>query len=370
MLLGGDFLRFGDFEGEGRFNFSDPSLTTDLFNPDPRPVSDFRSLLDTPDLARPVFTSFEEWYGFYLQDQIKLPYDVHLLAGFRYDNARNGGGEVLTVPPDEIIFPTLTEDAVTPRYALLWRPIPELSLFRSYAENFGLSNFSDVFRQPLPPQEAEQWEAGLKTEFFGGRLTGTLAWFDLTKTNVPAASPDPIVGAQGLTVATGEARNRGLELDVSGEILPGWNIIGSYAYTDSEITKDRGLDFVNLDPDGNPTFTDGNQGNRLFGVPRHSGSLWTTYEQQAGPWRGLALGAGMVARGQREGDNENSFQLPGYATVNLMAAYTRKLGPSKVSLQLNVDNLLDQEYFDNSVNRSQVNPGAPRTFLGSVRVEF
>jgi len=168
---------------------------------------------------------------------------------------------------------------VTPRYALLGRPIPELSLYGSYAENFGVSNFASTFglpQEPLPPQEAEQWEVGLKTELFGGRLTGTLAWFDLTKTNVPVPSPDPVEAALGVQVATGEATNRGLELDLSGEILPGWNLIGSYAYTDSEITKDRGLDFVNLDPDGNPTITDGNQGNHLFGVPRHSGSAGDT----------------------------------------------------------------------------------------------
>lgn len=67
-----------------------------------------------------------------------------------------------------------------------------------------------------------------------------------------------------------------------------------------------------------------------------------TYEPQTLGWQGLRLGAGVVARGQQQGDNTNTFQVPGYAVVNLMAGYGWKVGPSKVSLQLNVDNLLDK----------------------------
>jgi len=174
----------------------------------------------------------------------------------------------------------------------------------------------------------------------------------------------------GFSVITGEARNRGLELDIAGELWPGVQAIASYAYIDSEITKDRQAIF-NDDFTEVIGFNDGNQGHRLFAVPRHSGSFWMTYEPQTLGWRGLKLGAGIVARSQRQGDNENTFQLPGYALVNLVAGYGWKVGPSKVSLQLNVDNLLDKEYFNNGGTFTFTSsPGASRTFLGSVRVEW
>ena len=89
----------------------------------------------------------------------------------------------------------------------------------------------------MPPKSAQQWEVGVKTELFDKRLTATIAYYDLTKQNI--ATP---VDATGLNyVATGEARNRGVELDVAGEILPGWRVIGSYSYIASIITKDGSL---------------------------------------------------------------------------------------------------------------------------------
>lgn len=188
-------------------------------------------------------------------------------------------------------------------------------------------------------------------------MTGTLAWYNLTKQNI--ATTDPF--NPGFSILTGEARNRGLELDIAGEILPGWQMIGVYSYIDSEITKDKEDEF------GNPI---GNQGHRFFNIPRHGGSLWTTYEIQQGLFKGLKLGAGVVARSEREGDNENTFQLPGYAIGNLLVGYERKVGQSKVTVQLNVENLTDETYFVGAQNRRNSFFGAPRTFLGLVRVEF
>ncbi|MGQ0594231.1 MAG: TonB-dependent siderophore receptor [Gammaproteobacteria bacterium] len=296
-----------------------------------------------------------DFYGLYLQDQVHLPYDVHLLAGFRYDNAtaRFGTFGDPTGPISE-----LADEAVTPRFGLLWQALPQLSLYGNYVENFGRSNLGGLDRDsnPLPPESAQQWEVGVKTESLDGRFTGTLAYYDLTKQNIRTPDPDPVLAAQGFSVAIGEVRNWGVEFDLSGEVLPGWRWIGSYSYIDSEITKDNAA---------------GLQGNRLANVPAHGGSLWTTYEVQQGFWRDLTLGGGVVARSQVQGDNDNSFQIPGYAAVNLMAGYSWKAGPSKISLQLNIDNLLDKDYFSGSDSTPFVILyGAPRTFSGSVRVEF
>ncbi|MGH8472614.1 MAG: TonB-dependent receptor domain-containing protein, partial [Gammaproteobacteria bacterium] len=75
---------------------------------------------------------------------------------------------------------------------------------------------------------------------------------------------------------------------------------------------------------------------------------------------------------QREGENENTFQLPGYTIVNLMAGYQWKAGPSRVTVQFNIENLLDKDYFYSSTGDriGGAHFGAPRTFLGSVGLEF
>ena len=67
---------------------------------------------------------------------------------------------------------------------------------------------------------------------------------------------------------------------------------------------------------------------------------------------------------------ENDFTAPSYARVDLLAAYTWQIGPTRLTTQLNVENLLDKRYFDNVSDRTQILPGAPLTFIGSLRLEF
>jgi len=355
LLAGGDFQHLGVNEYI-LFPYGGFPTNIDIFAP-------IHSALPPPfDPTSRVDLAFREnWYGFYLQDQIKLPYQFFLLAGARYDHANTY---------DVVNQKTFdNSQRVTPRFGLLWQPVQSVSLYGSYLTNFGGSNISG--RRPLPPETAEQWEVGIKTQWFDNRVTATVAYYNLIKQHVATPDPDPVLAAQGYSVATGEIRNKGIELDVAGEILPGWKIIGAYSYINSLVTKDRGVDWNNIDANGNPAVTAGNTGNRLENVPRHSGSVWTTYEIQDGDWRGLKFGGGIISRSIRQGDRTNTYQLPGYATVGLMAGYETRIEGRKVNFQLNVDNLLNTRYYPASQGFALWNiVGAPRTFKGSVRVEF
>ncbi|MGH8473461.1 MAG: TonB-dependent siderophore receptor, partial [Gammaproteobacteria bacterium] len=215
LLLGGDYWRHQS-SSTSRIVFSAPPI--DLFNPVHTGIPS--NVFDTPDSVEQAEGS-EDWYGFYVQDQVKLPFDVHLLAGFRYDDARQSSNS------------SKSEDsAVTPRFGLLWQPIPALSLYGNYVENFGTANVFSLTASGTapPPETAQQWEIGAKTELFDGRLSATLAWFDLTKQNIASPDPDPVRALAGFSVTTGEARNRGLEFDLAGELWPGVSAIASYAY--------------------------------------------------------------------------------------------------------------------------------------------
>ncbi|HEY8063743.1 MAG TPA: TonB-dependent siderophore receptor [Methylosinus sp.] len=314
-----------------------------------------------------LFVFRENWFGFYVQDHIRLPYDIFLLAGARYDrglnhtNAFDGNGETLGN----------NSQRVTPRVGLLWKPIAELSVYGSYMENYGAGGGTSGpvgQQQILPSESARQWEFGVKTNFFDKRFTATLALYDLTKQNVATSDPDPMRAAAGYRVATGEARSKGIELDVAGEILPGWKVIGGYSYIDSLVTKDNG---VVSDPFGNIVSVSGFKGLSLPDVSRHMGNLWTTYEFQSGDWKGLKFGGGANARSKAYADSINSFHVPGYAIVNVLAAYSWDVDGKKLTAQLNVDNLADTRYYPTGFRGPlQVNVGTPRTFKGSIRVEF
>lgn len=96
---------------------------------------------------------------------------------------------------------------------------------------------------------------------------------------------DTVLDKPNFSVATGEQRSQGIELDIAGEILSGWNIIASYAYTDAKITED-----------GNSP----QEENIPFGVPFNAASLWTTYEIQSGDLQGLGFGFGFFYVGERQ----------------------------------------------------------------------
>jgi iron complex outermembrane receptor protein len=291
----------------------------------------------------------QEWYGVYFQDQIKFPFDVHGNVGVRYDNATT----------TQYIDPNVTtnDHHVSPRGGLLWKPVDWLSVFGNFSENFGPSN--NMWNVPgqkiLPPTLAHQWETGIKTAFFDGRLTSSFTYFDLTKTNIGVTDPtDP-----NLQIASGKHESRGYEFEVAGEILPGWRTVAAYTL----------LDYAKIVVGYNGGLND-DSGHRMYNTPRNYGSLWNTYEFQTGELRGLKLGGGVVGASQSQGTNANDFQLPGYVTMNLLASYGMKVVGKQVTLQLNANNLLDKTYYQGTNTGSMIGLGAPRTFMGSVKVEF
>ena len=324
------------------------------------PAPPFNIFAPTFSNPAPVFdqgsfngSNAETWHGLYLQDQIELPYHLHLLAGARYDYALGRDNQLGVT--------TYAEDRLSPRGGLLWQPLPWLSLYGSYTESLGPSNvFFRTDGVKMRPQSGQQWEAGVKTEFWDGRLRMTAAYFDLTKQNIAVPDATNLLRLRPV----GEAQTRGIELDITGEILPGWQVIAAYSYLPfAKITHD-----VADDGAGNPTA--GGTGNRLFLAAKDSGSIWSTYEFQDEALRGLKVGGGVVAVGERQGDIANTFQLPGYVTANLMASYQWHVGITRLTAQLNVNNLFDTNHFAGSDGFNSAMFGTPRFFMGSIRMEF
>lgn len=106
-------------------------------------------------------------------------------------------------------------------------------------------------------------------------------------------------------------------------------------------------------------------------MPRHAGSIWSTYEFKGGELHGLKIGAGVIARSDSFGDLFNSYFLPGYATFNMMAAYETRIADQKVTFQLNANNLLDTRYYSiTNPGYFAIATGTPRNVRGSIKVEF
>ncbi|AFY71447.1 TonB-dependent siderophore receptor [Thalassoporum mexicanum PCC 7367] len=340
LLVGVDLTRLENTI-TGRFS-PEPTFFSliDIFNPDygatPKPP-----LEDVPLFFNG--TSITKQVGIYLQDQIYLSDNLIVLAGLRYD--------IVDLESTNRLEGTRTsqnDSAVTPRIGIVYQPSDRIALYANYSQSFIPSTAIDAQGETLEPEEGEGFEFGVKADIIKDRLSATLAYFDITKSNVATADPDiPFA-----TVATGEQRSRGIDLDIVGEILPGWNVIASYAYIDAEVTADN-TDIL---------------GNRLSGVPEHSASLWTTYEIQSGNLQGLGFGIGFNYVGDRQGDLANSFSVGDYFLTNAAIFY----GRDNWKLRVNINNLFDNDYIEaaNNGRTRGIYPGEPFTIRASISVDF
>lgn len=323
----------------------------------------FRISYNVPslDILNPVYgaatpTTFEEGsedesntyrVGLYFQDQISLLPNLKMLLGGRFDfvnfkdeyqpDTINGTGTDIT----ERYY-----EKFSPRIGLVYQPTENLSLYASYTSAFKPNEFALSVDGPLEPESSTQYEVGVKGEFLDGKLTATLAAYEITKSNV--ATEDLNNLDSGFSIAAGKVKSRGIELDITGEILPGWNVIASYSHNDAYVSEDNNLPV----------------GDRLVNAPRNSASLWTTYQIQSGNLKGLGFGGGVFFVGDREATLPNTITIPSFVRTDAAIFYRR----DNYQIGLNFKNLLDTRYYDSA--GFLLSPGAPFTVLGTFSVKF
>jgi iron complex outermembrane recepter protein len=312
------------------------------------------------DILNPVYgaaipTTFEEGFedqsnsyrvGLYFQDQVALLPNLKILLGGRFDFV-NFKDEY---QPD-IINGAETEiteryyEKFSPRLGLVYQPLKNLSLYASYSSAFKPNEFATaVGGQPLEPESSTQYEVGVKSEFLDGKLTATLAAYEITKNNVSTTD----INNTDFSISAGEVKSRGIELDIAGEILPGWNVIASYSHNDAYVSEDNTLPV----------------GDRLVNAPRNSASLWTTYQIQNGNLKGFGFGGGVFFVGDREATLPNNITIPSFVRTDATIFYKR----DNYQIGLNFKNLFDTRYYDSA--GFLLAPGAPLTVLASFSVKF
>lgn len=377
-LVGFDYLRAdSEYLISGNNRTADPALNINIYYPWPSYGVPIAYFLAAPYIRQVGFPRDRSVYkedqkGAYFQDHITMFDKLHIWGGGRYDwsEVGRGFGPTLSEARANLTYafpPVIRRDnAFSPRVGVLYQLLPWASVYGNWTNSFGANTGIDSNNRPHPPQLAEQFEVGVKTELFDRRLSTTLAFYNLTKTNVP--TPDLKTPNPNDTIAIGKQRSRGVEFDAVGKVTDNVSLIGSFTYMDARITKDD-----TRDARGIPTIL----GHRLPNVPRYSGSMWIKWDvKEFTALDGLSLGFGAYVVGTRQGDNESTYQLPGYVRFDAMAAYQWGMWDSKLTAQLNIRNLTNTRYFEssdqlaNSHPRLGIYPGAPLTAIGSIKVEF
>ncbi|MEO0826225.1 MAG: TonB-dependent receptor [Cyanobacteria bacterium J06635_15] len=337
LLFGVDLARY-QLRSESFTNFGlrvPINIFDPIYNAVPRP--------ERPDTLLSGETIDTNSLLVYLQDQVELLDGLSLVAGLSYETI----DQTTTALPTQTVS-TLADSAFSPRVGLVYQPLENIALYASYARSFLPNAAITAAGDPLEPETGEGFEVGVKAEWLNRRLLTTLTYFNLTKRNVATADPN----VPRASVATGEQQSQGIELDIIGEILPGWDIIASYSYIDATVTQDNRVEI----------------GNRLPGVPEHSVSLWTTYEIQTGDLAGLGFGIGVNWVDSRQGDLDNSFNLDSYFLTDAALSYRR----DNWQFTLNLKNLFDVNYIAGTprTRTRGLEPGEPFTVIGSIRYQF
>lgn len=281
-------------------------------------------------------------FSAYGQDQIGIGEMIDLVVGLRYDRFEIAGTDLIGTPRPF----GRTDEKVSPRIGAILKPMPNVSAYASYSRSF-LPRSGDQFltmttaQQDLEPEKFTNFEVGVKWDIRPD-LSATLAVFQLDRTN--ATTPNPANPAT--TINIGETRTRGAELAVTGRITPDWQVSGGYTYQDAGLR--------------------GNTSVRLGQVPGHQFALWNRYDVTDRFSAGLGV-THQASQFAAIRTGPNTTRLPAFTRVDAALFFDVS---ERVELQLNVENLLDEDYFSDAHNNNNITPGAPLNARLTARVKL
>ena len=267
-------------------------------------------------------------FSAYVQDEIQLSDRFDLILGARFDSFDIG---VLDVTTGE--RRSRTDEEISPRGGLIFKPFEEISLYASYSESFqprSGEQFADLGgdKDQLDPDTFSNLEAGIKWDFAEG-LSLTAAIFEIEKSSPQVADDNP----ETLDVIDSEIT--GFEAQIKGPVNDFWYVSAGYSYLDGE-QVDRG----------------GDTGLRPRELPKHTFSVWNNFLVSDR----LGFGIGATYQDESFVNNSNTAVLPSYTRVDAAAWYKVS---ERLRVQLNVENLTDELYFPYSHSTHQASVGAP-----------
>ncbi len=195
------------------------------------------------------------------------------------------------------------------------------------------------------PSNGRQWEVGVKYQPTGFDGLFTIAYFDIEKTNVLNYL------SNGFAVATGEIASRGLEFEGKVSLGGGWDFVGSYTYTDAEITRDATGQCREA--------PDARAGTAGIGL--------VELHVRDGPPEGASVGAGVRYVGKVYGNNANTFSVPGRTLIDLGASYQIN---EQAKVSVNATNLFDKKYFTTCDASYSCYQGDRRRVMGKLTIDF
>ena len=260
-----------------------------------------------------------------------------------------------------VMVPTQTLYKNLVQYGLLFKPWPNLSVFTGENQNFSGNGF-DSNNRLLPPQGGTQREVGVKSTWYGGRLTANVSYFEVKQEN-NAVPSYPQTNPISNTLVAGTV-SRGFDGDFAASIGGNVDLIASAAIFKARVPLLSPWNQVAQPYDGRAYSS-----LPVDNVSERNLSLWARYKF-GGRAQGLSLGVGVNSLARRAiTDNANQEfygYIPGRILCDAMVQYDR----GSVRYQLNIDNVFDRSYVYSSRSNQVIVPGNPANFRLSVIYKF
>lgn len=314
---------------------------------------------DIPTLTEKTKTgSPRKRAGFYVQDLISVTDKIKVLAGVRFSYLETYSN-VYTYSTGATTKTAIYDHALSPRFGLVYQPIKSMAIFTSYSNSFTPNTGLDIEGKALIPSIIDQYEVGVKNDFFKGLFSANVTAYQIINSNVAQMSLDNGNTNTNIKELAGEVTSKGLELDVTTKTWKGLTFIGGYSFNETKYTKSNIYA----------------AGTKLLYNPRNTANGSINYTIEKGILKGLDFGVSALYFGKRSAgrltrltvpnDTYKPFALPEYTQIDASIGYTK----NNVTLRVKVSNLLDALSY-NVHDDNSVNPIAPRMFAGTVTLKL
>lgn len=335
---------------QGDVNYIDPDSGEEL-----APVYLSRASVDSrlsasePGNSNSMYSA----YGAYVSDVLNITPYLTVLAGVRADYFDSKGEKS---DPDD----NFDQFSLSPKLGLVIQPVVDkLSIFANYQNAFknvapvqvADQDGSNPRLKSFEPEQANQWETGVKANLLKDKLFATASYYNIKVSNRVIGD----VSNSRNRIQGGEVESKGFEVEVTANLLSGIKLIAGYSHNETKNREGVPDDFYS-----GPGQVPGGQG------PQDQVNFWATYVVAGGSLKDLGFGfGGNYASAYRVVDNvfTGVFDLPSYTVLNAGVFYN----PGKFRVAVNVNNLLDTEYY---IGYWSVNPQKPRNAVVSLSYKF
>lgn len=342
--------------------------TVNIFDPASYAASNETPILPS-EVTRIVKTETTR-FGIYAQDLISFGEKFKALVGIRY-SYQEAKPETYNITANTVTEEAIRNDrAFSPKVGLIYQPTKMITLFSSYSNSFTPNTGVDIYNNAIEPSIIDQIEAGIKNEFWKGKLTTNITLYQIINSNLAQTAEFDANGNintnTNVKALSGETTSKGIELDVTYKPLDDFNIMAGYSYNDMRYTETTGAtgSFI--------------EGDRLVRTPQHTANLSFFYTIPTGIFKNVSVGAIGNYIGDRIGGWNNQInptypdgiwdrEIPvnGYTTIDVSLGYNWK----QFTLLCKLSNITNELNYTMHENYS-VNPIAPRQILTSLRYKF